>query len=68
MHGSPNVRIGLVVSIGGGVTSYEQDVCLGEEMIAIPASETVACISQEYLGIRSEIRKLLMAVLTSLTV
>lgn len=36
MHSFPNVRIGLMVGIGGGVPSHKQDVRLGDIVVSAP--------------------------------
>ena len=36
LHSFPNVRIGLMVGIGGGVPSQRHDICLGDIVVSTP--------------------------------
>lgn len=38
LHSFPNIRIGLLVGIGGGAPSQRHDICLGDVVVSIPGN------------------------------
>lgn len=48
LHSFPNIRIGLMVGIGGGAPSHEHDIRLGDIVVSSPSNGTGGVFQYDY--------------------